>query len=246
MNLNYTHQPKEGARTSPIWDTFHLIFNNDEDEVIGFYYCITCNKIIYSPHAVSGSTAQLLRHGCVLKPSQKITINQSEFDALKRAAAKMVSLDLRPFQAVECPGLLDLVMAGVNLGKKYSDMTIDGLRQIFPSRNTIKGTVLSEALIAKDLIKELFKKAIENGGFGCTLDLWSDSYKFRSYLAMTANMFLLEGNAIIQKRIVFHMGIIDEIVKSKAVIRKRIIDVFRDFGLAEEDIKQYVIFTTDR
>lgn len=202
MFVNYVHEEKKNARHSPIWNTFHKIFNNDGDEVIGFYYCIKCNKVVYSPHAVSGSTAQLLRHGCILKEPPRMEINQTEFDVLKKAAAKLVALDLRPLQTVECPGLQGLVMAGVNLGKKYPDMTIDDLRRVFPSRNTIRSTLESEAQGAKDSIKILFRKAIENGGFGSTLDLWSDSYKYNSYLAMTANMFLLEGDSIVQKRVV--------------------------------------------
>lgn len=246
IDCNYSHEPKKGARGSPIWNTFHLIFNSDGDEVDGFYFCIKCTKVVYSPHTVLGNTSQLLRHACVSKESSNFTINANEFDRLKRDAAKMVSLDLRPLKSVECPGLLDLVMDGVSLGKKYPDMTIDDLKKVFPTRNTVKSTLKSEAKIAKDSIKALFQKAIENGGFGCTLDLWSDNYKYRSYLAMTANMFLLEGDAIVQKRIVFEMTEIDEIVKSKAVIRQKIIDVFADFGLSEEDIKNYVTFTTDR
>lgn len=63
---------------------------------------------------------------------------------------------------------------------------------------------------------------------------------------MTANMFLVVEDGIIQKRVVFHMGRIEEIVKSKEVIRARIIEVFRDYGLAEDEIKKYVTFTTDR
>lgn len=106
--------------------------------------------------------------------------------------------------------------------------------------------VSHEAECAKDLIKILFEKSKTNGGFGCTIDLWSDRYKHFTYMAMTANMFLVEENETTQKRVVFHMGLIEEIVKSKAVIRTRIIEVFRDYGLAEEEIKKYVTFTTDR
>lgn len=246
MMTKYTHREKINARDSPIWNTFHLLFDKDENEVLGFYFCTKCEKVVYSPFAVAGSTTQLLRHGCVPNQHKGFTIDNAEFETLKRAAAKFVSLDLRPFQAVECPGLLELTMADVNLGKRYQNMTIDDLYHVFPTRNTIKDMVKADAENAKDSIKILFRKAMNNGGFGCTLDLWSDSYKYNSYLAMTADMFLVEGNEIVQKRIVFHMGKIAEIVKSKEVIRRRIIDVFREFGLTEEDIKLYVTFTTDR
>lgn len=63
---------------------------------------------------------------------------------------------------------------------------------------------------------------------------------------MTANMFFAEEKELTQKRFVFHMGKIDETVKSRAVVRARIIEVFRDFDMSEADIKKYVTFTTDR
>lgn len=243
LQLDYNHKPKESARNSIIWKIFHVIVDDEGNEVDAFYYCLSCHDIVYSPYAVQGSTVQLLRHACV--PSQReFKIDFSDHEELMKAASKFVNLDLRPFYALECQGLLELVMAGVKLGKKYPSMTIDELKKNFPSRNSVKKMVSSEAECAKDLIKKLFEKSKINGGFGCTLDLWSDQYKHYTYMAMTANMFLLVEDGITQKRVVFHMGRIEEIVKSKEVIRTRIIEVFRDYGLSEDEIKKYVTFTT--
>lgn len=213
---------------------------------MGFYYCISCDGVVFSHHAATGSTMQLLRHKCVQYREKELKIDNKHFDGLKKAAAKFICMDLRPFKAVECDGLQELVMAGVKLGKKYPKLSMADLKRSFPTRNTVKNMVTSEAHDAKESIKALFKQAIKNGGFGCTLDLWSDNYKHNSYLAMTANMYLVEGDQVIQKRIVFHLETIGEIVKSKEVIRQRIIDVFQDFDVNEEDIKRYVTFTTDR
>lgn len=63
---------------------------------------------------------------------------------------------------------------------------------------------------------------------------------------MTANIWLVEENEMVQKRVVFYMGEIDEIVKTKAVVRTRAIEVLSGYGLTEEEIKEYVTFTTDR
>lgn len=200
---------------------------------------------MYSSHAVQGTTTQLRRHSCI--PSQReFQLDPIDREELTKAASKFVSLDFRPFNALECEGLQELIMAGVKLGKKYPSITFDGLKQVLPSANTVKNMVSSEAKMAKDSIKILFEKAKAEGGFGCTLDLWSDRYKHCTYMAMTANMFLTEKDELIQKRIVFHMGKIDEIVKSRNVIRTRIIEVFREYGMSEEEIKKYVTFTTDR
>lgn len=42
------------------------------------------------------------------------------------------------------------------------------------------------------------------------------------------------------------MGNLTDIVKSKAVIKSKIVEVFADFGITEAEIKDYVVFTTDR
>lgn len=84
-------------------------------------------------------------------------------EEITKAASKFISLDLRPFNALECPGLQELVMAGVKLGQKYPTMTFDEFKQIFPSRNTVKKMVSAEAESAKNAIKELFEKSKKNG-----------------------------------------------------------------------------------
>lgn len=138
-------------------------------------------------------------------------------------------------------------MAGVRLGKKNPKMSMNDLARIFPSRNTVKTVVESEAQRAKESIKILFRKAIDqSGGFGCTLDLWNDKIKHNSYLAITGNMFFANEHNIDQRRVVFHMGCMEELVKSREVIRSRVIEVFKDYGVTEKEIKECVTFTTDR
>lgn len=246
MTINYSHEPRKHSRNSPVWETWHLVFDMDGIEAVGFFYCIKCHEVMYSAHAVTGSTSQLLRHRCVTIEQKPIQLSEIDRETLKQAAAKFVAVDLRPLRAIECPGLLELVMAGVELGKKFPDMTIEDLKRELPTRNTVRNTLMTEAESSKAAIKELFQKAMKNGGFGCTLDLWSDNYKFNSYLAMTANMYFVENEKVIQKRIVFHIDRIDEIVKSKDFIRAKIIEIFRSYGISQQDIKKYITFTTDR
>lgn len=245
FEIEFMHQPKAGSRDSAIWDTFHVIFDSTGNEVDGFFFCLKCEEIVYSQYAIQGTTTQLLRHGCVT-PHNQFKIDPLERDELTKAAAKFVTLGLRPFSELECEGLHELIMAGVKLGKNYNSMTLADLKQVLPSRNTVKSKVTIEAESAKDTMKTLFAQAKKNGGFGCTIDLWSDRYKHCTYMAMTANMFFVEEKELTQRRFVFHMGKIDEIVKSRAVVRARIIEVFRDFDMSEADIKKYVTFTTDR
>lgn len=167
-------------------------------------------------------------------------------ERLKKAAAKFVCIDIRPFYAIECSGLQDLLLAANEIGKKYPQMSADEFLKLIPSRNTVKATVTDGADYARDAFKILFRESIQQGGLGCTLDLWTDSYKSNTYMAMTANVLLIRATCVEQKRLVFHMGHVTDIVKSKGVIKSRIIEVFDDYEVTAQEIKEYVTFTTDR
>lgn len=161
-------------------------------------------------------------------------------------AAKFVCLNLRPFNSVECLGFHEIVMAGVKLGQKYPTLTKDDLARNIPGRKAVTDMVTADALHSKKYITCAFREAITLGGLGCTLDLWTDKYKHNTYMAMTANFCVVQDEKIVQKRFVFYMGNITDIVKSKQVIKSRIIDVFGDFEISDEEIKTCVVFTTDR
>lgn len=242
----FTHREKQHSRSSRVWDFFHEIVDDSGRTVEEFYFCIECETVLHFAR-LYGSTSQLLRHSCVAAASiNEIIIHANDIERIERAAAKFVCIDLRPFNAVECSGLRELILAGVELGKKYPTMKTDDFLHIFPSRKTVKTIITKEATFAKDVIKSLFKEAIKQNGLGCTLDLWTDKFKSNSYMAMTANMFLIRETGIEQKGIVFHMGYVDDIVKSKQVIKSRIIQVFDGFEVSTQQLKDYVTFTTDR
>lgn len=243
----YSHRIKADARTSPVWNIFHEIFNDEDELEMHFVYCTKCHAIKYTRNA---TTTQLLRHDCVVEmipgTSSGIKVDRIDFENMKNAAAKFVSLDLRPFNAVECPGFYEIVMAGVKLGQKYPNLTKDDLLSNFPRRKAIKDMVAKDATESKNYMKSLLRKAIEQGGLGCTADLWTDKYKHNSYMAMTANFYEVQNDKIEQRRFTFYMGNITEIVKTKSLIKSKIIEVFRDFGINEQEIKTCVVFTTDR
>lgn len=64
-------------------------------------------------------------------------------------------------------------------------------------------------------------------------------------MALTANIFLLRENSIENKRLVFHMDLVDEVKKSKELIKSRIIKAFNNFGVDEQALKSYISITID-
>lgn len=116
-------------------------------------------------------------------------------------------------------------------------MSNEHFLEIFPCRNTVKKYVSDEAVRAKSEMKKLFAEAIKQGGLGCTLDLGSDRYQSNSYLAMTANVFLLRSDCIEHKGVIFHMGLIPDLVKSKDVIKSRIWTFLQSLALAQMKLR---------
>lgn len=245
-NAQYFVRRKSKARSSVVWNVFNEIVDDKGAIVKNFFYCTKCKNI---NQALSGTTTQLLRHSCVMElmpRSNRIQIDRDDFENLKLAAAKFVCLDLRPFHAIECPGFQEVIMAGVKLGQKYPLLQKDDVIENLPGRLAVENTVNQEALESKEHIKYLLKESINFGGLGCTFDLWTDKHKHNTYMAITANFCSIQENHIEPRRIVFYMGNITEYVKSRALIKSKIVEVFADFGISEADIKNNVVFTTDR
>lgn len=243
---HFLHRAKPNARSSSVWNVFHEIIDDDGNAIDQFYFCTNCKTVEHSTRS-GGSTTKLLRHPCVIPVERNlVNVNSRDLDKIKRAAAKFVCMDLRPINAIECSGLRELIWTGIELGKKYPVLTAEDFFQFFPSRNTVKSIIADEAIRAKNAIKILFRNSIKQGGLGCTLDLWSDSFKSNSYMAMTANVVLVSETCIQQKPLVFHMGYIEDIVKSKQVVKSRIIEVFNEFEVSTLEMKENVTITTDR
>lgn len=236
----YTHRRKQVGR-SDVWDVFHVIVNDEGHELDQFFYCIKCEQIMYIR---SAATTQLLRHPCISPSSANI--DTVSIDKLNKAAAKFVCMDLRPMHALEGEGLREIFKAGIELGKKYPKASTESLMENLPSRKSVKTIIANEANDAKQNIKAIFRSAIKEGGFGCTLDLWSDNYKHNSYMGMTANVYIATDDCIELKRIVFSMEHVTDIFKSKDLIKSKIIRVLNDFDVSREEIKNSITFTTDR
>lgn len=244
----YTHRPKTNARGSIVWTVFDEIIDENNVAEKNFFYCTNCKTVHYS---ISSTTTQLLRHSCVMKllprtSNDYIKLDQTDIENLKLAAAKFVSLDLRPFYSVECPGFEEMISAAMRIGQKYPNLTKDDLIKNMPGRKEVKQMITTEAHDSKEQMKCLLRKAINQGGLGCTYDLWTDNYRHNTYMAMTANFCIVEDTHIQPKRIVFYMGHLKDIVKSKEVIKAKIVDVFADFEINETEIKECVLFTSDR
>lgn len=97
------------------------------------------------------------------------------------------------------------------------------------------------------LLEKILRETIEHSsGFACTLDLWSDDFRQKSYLAVTAHTKCTGNDAIKHDRLVIEMKEVPDECKTKEVIEREVFNALTQYGITEEQIKNNVEFVTDR
>lgn len=172
------------------------------------------------------------QHCEILHPQKRIKFDDNDKKSIYQASAKFISLDLRPFRAIEGSGLNDLLVAAMKSGKKYPLITEEDLKMIIPSSNTIRNRVQENANNARETIKLSLKNAIKTiGAIGCTVDLWADDFVHLSYISVVVHFFESNVDKIEYKKFIIYLNTIDAVSKTAEVIRNKISDIFEDYDL---------------
>lgn len=242
------HTQKRAKRRSGIWDTIYEVFDGDR-KVENAYFCIHCRIPIYNNYK-AGNTTGLLRHICFqteVNGAKKILIAPKAKIELREAAANFVAKDLRPYSAIEGDGLRKLCLAVMKFGQKYKIATENDLMDVLPCRNTVKAYVSKNAESIKEVIRGKLDQAKEIGGFAITSDAWTDNHKRLTYICIIAHCNIVtEEHGIERQKYVLYVNEITEAIKSKEVIVKYLLDVLKDYGFNEEEVREFVTFVTDR
>lgn len=249
---------------SKIWNSFFQIYEIDNNnDIPGWYQCMLCREPVENTYG-SGTTIKFHRHiekcgqkNCdsqqtldqyfnnVAKKPTKISNKHTEM--LKNAAVQFVCDDLRPYHAIEGRGLFSLISATMELGKQYPNITPNDLKSLLPARNTVQRAVTSKSEDAKNMIKTKLHEAYKlAGGFACTADLWSDSYRQNNYLGITAHINLMDRNQIISQSFVISHMEVEEDSKTAEVVATHLFNVLMDYGFTRQQFQNDIDFVTDR
>lgn len=243
-----------GRCSSKVWDRFHIIFNTIVNEVINnFVKCTHCGDFVeYN----GNTTSNLLNHKCrnmnkksIFEEQAKVQrqFDRKDIDAIRNATVKFVSFDIRPFFAIEGEGLLDLLMTMAEVGSRYQNISREDIRQLIPSRRTVKRHTEIKGDEMKDLIKKHFREALTcPGGFSCTIDIWTEKHSHISYLGMTAHLSLPVNEGIRKLMYLFNINAIKAERLNAEAIDAEIKRVFADFGVEENVVEQKITFISDR
>lgn len=100
---------------------------------------------------------------------------------------------------------------------------------------------------AKAMIIDDFQRALKcPGGFSCTTDLYTDCFKSKSYLGITASLNLLENGKIKQKRYVVNLDELKVVQKTGENISKAIMNCLSSFHITETQMIEQITWVTDR
>lgn len=247
---------------SPIWKTFHLVYNIETNaDIPTWYVCTSCNEPVQNIYK-DGTTTKFHRHlkvrlifcslYCFEMMRNKISFNVfllcylqvcqgsgkqskvSDFFVTKsrpetvvsddhkskmgEAAVRFVSEDLRPYSAIEGNGCFQLMSASFELGQAYPNMSIDELQASIPNRRVVHALVENKSNEAKAMISKKLHEAINvSGGFAATVDLWTDKFRQKSYLGITAHTNTLTSTEIVADRFVIGLLEVEEDSKTKEV-----------------------------
>lgn len=210
---------RSSKKKSPVWTDIKRIVDNNGDDVKGFFSCNKCKELIenqsYEKH---GTTTPFTRHDCKKEKNQpsieqfattskthqqnKTKISQKHQEKLRDGCVQYVCNDLRPYYAVEGKGLRDLAFACVLIGQAYPNLSRMEFENNFPKRSTVQREVEPRVEIAKDEMKAKLQEAHkEFGGFACTVDLWTDKFRQRTYLSVTGHVSRLSDKGEIDSTI---------------------------------------------
>lgn len=254
---NYKQRRSGAAITSDVWEKIHILSLRTTDKIINDW--VQCSQCLQFLKYNGRTTTGLKRHNCSNKNKNSSTMDsfltssstfrftESDKQIIRDGAEKFIVRDLRPYFALEGEGLRSFLRAAIQIGKRYPTITEEGIDKLIPSRRTMKRQVEGKTEIIVNQIKTDFKKAIETvGGFSCTADLYSDKYKHKHYLGMTAKLNIFDNDSIIQKEYVIHLNEVKCSSKTADNIEKEIDEIFADFDITKDQIRERITFTTDR
>lgn len=248
---------------SDVWARIKQVVDENKNDVKGFFCCENCMTAIHNG-SKSGTTTQFIRHICKIEKGQtsitqfttssvekqqrkKTKISEEHKKHLRDGCVQYICSDLRPYYAIEGEGFFAVSYACFQIGQANPNMTKEEFADNFPSKATVQRDIEVKVVTAKNVIKTKLQDTYEKyGGFACTSDLWTDQFRQRTYLSVTANLCTLSAVGIQYHRYVLCIEELDEPVKSKEVTENHILAALESYGFSRDMVKSSVNFVTDR
>lgn len=249
--------------TSDVWQQFYQIFEiENNNDIRNWFICLRCEEPIENVYA-GGTTVRFHRHNKICrgivqgqrkiddfyggKPAKRAKLSDDHTNKLSEAIVQFVANDLRPYSAIEGKGMARLLVTAFELGKVHPKMAQDDFVAALPGRRTVQRAVESKAHNVREMIAHKLKEARNScGAFSSTVDLWTDNYRQKCYMTITAHLNRLEFDKIAHDRLVIEMKEIEDERKTRDVVEREIYAAFNQYGLTNEQVESDIHFVSDR
>lgn len=245
---------------STVWKNMRQVLDENQNDLPGIYSCSICLNVIINE---GKSTTPFLRHLCTtdknqmsittfaktssLEKGKKVKVSAQDHQMLRDGIVQFMCSDIRPFSAVEGRGFVAAMCSAIKIGQAYPNLEYSEFQKVLPSRSTVQREIETKVDVAKEKVKAKLHEAYKSfGGFACTSDLWTDDYRQKTYISLTAHVSELCDNEIKYERYILGVEEVRQQVKSKEVVESRILDMLLTYGFTEIDVRSSIHFVTDR
>jgi hypothetical protein len=174
----------------------------------------------------STSQGQLQLKQC-LNLNRQIELSQQDANNLKRKQAEYCKEGY--YRAIEHTGFVNILQTCVNLGAKYG---IFDVAQVLLKRKATANEVIATSTVVKSNVIAALKEPIADGSVSLCLDMYTDDYRKRSYLAVHAcwitRQFLLQHAALS----IHHFGTESH---NAVNISLAVSKILAEYGLSDDD-----------
>lgn len=168
---------------SKAWEIFGEIITDTHEIIANFVACRSCFTVL---RHYGNTTTNLIQHSCVQETlpssSRKIKIEKFDQKLVLNKCTNFCIQDLRPFSIVNGNGFQELIETCIKMGAKYGEH-ID-VKSMLPDPTTISNSLDDLMKRVKELITHELADSLK---LAVTTDLWSDDYKRKSYVSVTAH-----------------------------------------------------------
>lgn len=231
----YTVRAPTSKKRSDVWKSLNEIIDSDGNQLLKFVACSSCSTVLRYDSKKLGNNhlkAHIDSHKATNSIHRFVTKEKEISSADRRAVLEsfidFVTLDLRPYNAVNGDGMIRLLQTFMRLGSIHGCLDQKAIQRVLPAlRDELKAALLNERNIS------------------ITLDLWQDKYKRISYLGMTSHYYIEINNAImLQDKIICMQPCEPGLVKDADFIRRKIRNKLDDLKI--NDFFDKITFITDR
>jgi hypothetical protein len=169
-------------------------------------------------------------------------VSQREKDAVTRASVQLCCQDLRPFEIVSGQGFIEYTQAILKIQHQHPNLL--KAEDLLPHPTTVSRNTEKRASEVREELKTCLQEAYADGNqVNYTTDMWTDSYKQRSYLTLTAHW--TTNDHILYSRVISTQEFSATEKKTGVNIRAALEEILKSMNVTDEQIGRSY-FTTDR